>query len=524
MTKTIDYFMARYNTASFQKQRLARMIVWFCLFVIAICVILDAALVFISPVSLRTTLPVTGFIVATLASSLVVIRMGRYNTAANILLSGIILALCGGAASRALNQPQTVFSANFYFLQAAIVVSTLFCTRRWVFSFTVFILAFDVIAYLLAAERLDPKFIPVAKMGCIYSMFSIVVTLAASQIILNIFGATMKRLRDISRTNEEQYRSLQQLVASITGTSSNVARLSTDLSDAASSFTVTTENLAASIEEITSTIEEISAGVNVVESGSRRQYDDLSSLAEGMHELTDAINEVGNITRETLGVSDGIGRDAHAGEESLRKMSESLGLIVDSSKDIRTIINIIDDISDRINLLSLNAAIEAARAGDAGRGFAVVADEISKLADQTASSIKDIDGLIRKSDDEVNRGLADMREVVGKIALVIERIGSIDGMMNRISEHVARQVSVNSSVHSQVDGVKDSSNESVMIMKEHKMAIGEIVKTISEINELSQGFVLEAGKISENSRNMSEIASGLESAVNTTRGLHVNGG
>ena len=81
-------------------------------------------------------------------------------------------------------------------------------------------------------------------------------------------------------------------------------------------------------------------------------------------------------------------------------MNVSITNITESSQQVTDIISIIDDISDKINLLSLNAAIEAARAGEAGRGFAVVADEISKLADQTAASINDIDSLIRKNNNE----------------------------------------------------------------------------------------------------------------------------
>ena len=75
-----------------------------------------------------------------------------------------------------------------------------------------------------------------------------------------------------------------------------------------------------------------------------------------------------------------------------------------SSREMMGIVDIINDISEKINLLSLNAAIEAARAGDAGRGFAVVADEISKLADQTAISIKEIDRLIKVNNDEITAG------------------------------------------------------------------------------------------------------------------------
>ena len=113
------------------------------------------------------------------------------------------------------------------------------------------------------------------------------------------------------------------------------------------------------------------------------------------------ILEMGQKTRDTSSLTESISDQARTGSKSLEDMNESITKISASSGEVKNIIGIINDISDKINLLSLNAAIEAARAGEAGRGFAVVADEISKLADQTAQSIKGISDLIRENDSEI---------------------------------------------------------------------------------------------------------------------------
>jgi methyl-accepting chemotaxis protein len=193
-------------------------------------------------------------------------------------------------------------------------------------------------------------------------------------------------------------------------------------------------------------------------------------------------------------------------DEVMRKISKSSGEMI-------TMLEVINDISDQINLLSLNASIEAARAGEQGRGFAVVAEEISKLADNTASSLKNIDTLIKENEQEVQQGLSRVGEAVSTIGEVIEGFDSITSMMEVIAKFMKRQIDTNSTVNQEVARVREGSDVIQTAAQEQKQASDEIVKSISLINELTQNNAEGSEELAGNASNVAEMAENLRESV-----------
>ncbi|MCP4132645.1 MAG: methyl-accepting chemotaxis protein [bacterium] len=311
----------------------------------------------------------------------------------------------------------------------------------------------------------------------------------------------------------EFVKQIKNVILEIKNTSVSLAAASEETSATAMSFASNAENQTASAEEVRGTITEITAEMDGVTSDIDIQFNNLNSLINRMQELSTLINELDEDIRETMSVIGSISTQAKSGEGSLREMNESIRKIGSSSQEMTNIIKMINDISEQINLLSLNAAIEAARAGDAGRGFAVVADEISKLADETAASIKDISRIITENDDEIIKGSSKVESSVKTISVIIDGVNSISDMISNISTKMRDQVGTNESVNKEVQEIKEMSDQIRVTTKVQKTAINEINSLIQSINEGTETISSGSEELASNSEEVSAMAEGLKKEV-----------
>ncbi len=510
-------FLSEFDDLSYTRKRLAAALLYFALATWVLLLLLIAVAVIIDVKTKITVIPTAMVILFFFTVSLWLLRKGRYHAAANLIVTVIVIALTAGSYYRALYMPHVTYSSTFYFLIGTIMVATLFNKRPWIVGYALFIIANDIIIYFIVSERLDPLGLEAARIGVIYIIFPVIFITVVGLLISWIFRGAITQLRSENQKNVEQYQIIEKLLTSATATSSSLAGMAISLSDTSSTFARTSQGQAAAIEEITSAFEEVSSGIEFIGKGSEDQAGIVGDLASKMQDLSGIITDIGKITTTTLEITNRTSEEAKTGEKFLKKMNQSLSSIVESSRDITNIIGIINDISDRINLLSLNASIEAARAGDAGRGFAVVADEVSKLADQTATSIKDIDRFIQANNQEINQGMGDIIGVIEKISSVIESINKVTVMMNDIFNNVQKQMQVNTEVNSRTEVVRFKSEEIRLSLIEQKNAFHEIMKSISEINELNQHTVSESEKIAGKAKEISGMTEDLDGMIRMAR-------
>lgn len=211
----------------------------------------------------------------------------------------------------------------------------------------------------------------------------------------------------------------------------------------------------------------------------------INILMTRVNDLSETIIRSGDDSRGAITIAGQVTEQVALVERALKSAASIMQDIERSSNEMSDIMNIITDIADRINLLSLNASIESARAGEAGRGFAVVAEEISKLADQTGVSIKNIDSLIRTNNQAIKKGMAGVMDVSKIMSTTVININTVIGTINKMYENMQQQVLHNEDVKRETNSVKKMTDDINTLIEDFKTATAGISRSIEEIGNIS---------------------------------------
>jgi methyl-accepting chemotaxis protein len=288
--------------------------------------------------------------------------------------------------------------------------------------------------------------------------------------------------------------------------SEKLSQHGTVLNEAAKDQTVSAEEASAGIEELTSVAENVVRIIQEQRRNVEKNQNVSQSMLQSMERMQKSMNDLKAQAKESS-------ENAIRGETTINNAVTAIEEIKDRSARIGEIISLITDISEQTNLLSLNAAIEAARAGEEGRGFAVVADEISKLAESTNVSVKEIQALISQTVTAIEKGSIEFGDAARNFKDIMKQVEVINDASITVMDTVKEQTEMATLIRQTTGHVTDFASRVESAAEEQKKATGEMNENIQLMTSLSQSVGTSADDLSQMVGELQEHAEFLNTLV-----------
>jgi methyl-accepting chemotaxis protein len=329
-----------------------------------------------------------------------------------------------------------------------------------------------------------------------------------SQSLATYVEETSSSITEMGASIEQVAKSSSTLAGTVNEASATIEEMTVSIDQMAKNL----ENLAGTVTETSTTIEEMATSIEGVAKNAETLTSAAGKASQRVTEMAAAVNDVAKIAEEADRISTKASEDARLGDEAVATTVQGMKTISETmenttrvitslgrrSQEIGKILEVIEEIADQTNLLALNAAIEAARAGEAGRGFAVVADEVRKLAERSVEATKEIGEVIRQVQAETGdavetakAGAEETREgilLADKAGLALRRISESVNRSSQLMAQIAQATSKQSSASAEVlQTVKDMNMATANVTSAVRMqAVGsrQIREAMENINKI----------------------------------------
>ncbi len=360
-------------------------------------------------------------------------------------------------------------------------------------------------------EDVDAAFWSMAQVLAGIAIFVLLTLMGFSWLItsriLRQLGAEPSRVTDIVRTvangdlsvNIDAGSNRDSLLGALKEMVEHLKKIVEEIRTAAESLASGSQQLSASSEEISRTMMGQTERVSQIATSSEEMTQTVEDVAKNASQIAMSASTAAELARSGGAIVDRSAAEMNSIEQTVNRSAGIMRGLGSRSEQIGEIVSVINDIADQTNLLALNAAIEAARAGEQGRGFAVVADEVRKLAERTAKATAEIGSMIKSIQGDVGGAVV-----------------SMDGVKKQVDDEVAFAVQAGESLQRIVKSVDELHLviQQIASSTEEMSSVSEgISSDIQAISASSKQTTAGADQIAQSSSQLARLAAGLKDIV-----------
>lgn len=312
-------------------------------------------------------------------------------------------------------------------------------------------------------------------------------TLAEGDLRVDVVVKTHDEIGQLMTAMKTMDATLREVLSESKSAADNLASISQELSD--------------SSQQMSRGVAEQANKVSQIATSSAEMSQTVADIARNASDMANATGETRKIAHAGEGIVNRSVEEVKAISTTVKEASQLMESLGDRSKQIGEIVSVIKDIADQTNLLALNAAIEAARAGEQGRGFAVVADEVRKLAERTARATAEIGGMITAIQVEVEKAVSSMSEGTKRVSVGVkfsieagEALSTIVSSVNSLQSGVQQIASATEEMSTVSDQINGDIETVATVSKETANSAELLTQSASGLAQLSRKLAGIVGK------------------------------
>ena len=352
-------------------------------------------------------------------------------------------------------------------------------------------------------------------------LVAIAIIVAVLSLIIYLFiGFFLSVRRSIRQLSDATHRLAQgDLTAQVSLSSRDeLNEIANGINFMAADFAKLVGRVTGSINQVATAAEQLSTITTQTQQGVASQQQEIELVASSINEMGASVQEVARSAGHAAEAANGANLEAQNGQAVVNHTRQAIGRLAtdieqsansikqleNDSKNIGSVLTVIKEIAEQTNLLALNAAIEAARAGEQGRGFAVVADEVRTLASRTQDSTKEIENMISHLQSSAHNAVATMQssrtstdETVAKASqteeslnTIARAISDINDMNAQIASASEQQTAVADEINISISNINTVSEQTAAGARQTKSSSEELARLASELQELVKQFKL----------------------------------